>query len=95
MENYIRYSIGYILSLFRSIKDIGTRKTFSTLIKAVLQPPLVAFPVMTSFNGRESIINRSLDGNIYSGEKLVPFSLKFFVRCLEIQQLILEIGITI
>ncbi len=43
-------------------------------------------------NGRESTVNRVLDGSIYPGEKLVPSSLKVFVRCLEIQQLILEIG---
>jgi hypothetical protein len=30
-------------------------------------------------NGRESTVNRLLDGSIYAGEKLVPFSLKFFL----------------
>ncbi len=47
---------------------------------------------MRLINARESTVNRSLDGSIYPGEKLVPFSFNFFVRCLEIQQLILEIG---
>jgi hypothetical protein len=28
-------------------------------------------------NGRESTVNRLLDGSIYPGEKLVPFSLNF------------------
>jgi hypothetical protein len=28
-------------------------------------------------NGRESTVNRLLDGSIYPGQKLVPFSLKF------------------
>jgi hypothetical protein len=31
-----------------------------------------------SSNGRESTVNRSLNGSIYPGKKLVPFSLNFF-----------------
>jgi hypothetical protein len=30
-------------------------------------------------NGRESTINRALDGSIYPSKKLVPFSLKLFL----------------
>jgi hypothetical protein len=56
--------------------------------------PMAPAPILPPpENGRKSTLNRLLDGSIYPSEKLVPFSLNiFFVRCLEIQQLILEIG---
>jgi hypothetical protein len=43
----------------------------------------------TNVNGRESTVNRMLDGSIY----LSAFILEnYFVRCLETQQIIPEIG---
>jgi hypothetical protein len=45
-----------------------------------------------NFNGRESALNRLLDGSTYPRQKLVSSSLCKKVSCSEMQQHILEIG---
>ncbi len=43
-------------------------------------------------NGRESAVNRALDGSIYPGYNLMPSSLSKTYSCWEIQQLIIGTG---
>ena len=48
-------------------------------IKQMCYVPLATGLAPVEFNGRESTVNRLLDGNIYPGEKPVPFSLIFLL----------------
>jgi hypothetical protein len=46
-------------------------------------------------NGRQSAVNRALDGSTYPSLKIKPFLFAKNVSCLEMQQLIIGIGYAI